>query len=72
MPLKACRFTAPYGSREIYHDGKPFAFFTRHVDKNSNGPRPTDVDTVAKEILQLLCGGGMKSSLAGSRTRRRR
>jgi hypothetical protein len=69
---RACRFTAPYSSREIHHDGKPFFFVERYVDKNNNGPRPTDVDTVAREILKLLCGGRGKSSLAGAQRRRGR
>lgn len=69
---RACRFTAPY-SREIYRDGKPFIEIHRVVDKNSNGPRPVDVDTVSYEIKQLLCGERRtKSSLAGARRRRRR
>lgn len=69
MP-RACRFTAPYSSREIHLDGKPFIFIERYVDKNSNGPRPTDVDTVSKEIIKLLCGTRRKSSFAGARRRR--
>lgn len=62
---RACRFTSPY-SREIYLDGKPFINLHRAVDKNSNGPRPTDVDTVSKEIVKLLCGQQRKSSFAGA------
>ena len=57
---RACRFTTPYGSREIYLDGKPFIDITRM------GGRPVDVDNVAKEIKKLLCGEKKsKSSLAG-------
>lgn len=65
MP-RACRFTAPYGSRQIWLDGKPFIDIHRPVDRDGNGPRPSDVDDVAKEIKQLLCGEKKtKSSLAG-------
>lgn len=63
---RSCRFTSPY-SREIYLDGKPFIQIHRHVDKNSNGPRPVDVDTVSRELVSLLCGQRKKSSLAGAR-----
>lgn len=63
---RACRFTAPYGSRQIWLDGKPFIDIHRPVDRNGNGPRPSDVDDVAKEIKKLLCGEKKsKSSLAG-------
>lgn len=69
---RACRFTAPYGSREIHLDGKPFITIHRPTDRDGNGPRPTDVDTVSREIKKLLCGERRKSSFAGSRRRRRR
>ena len=64
---RACRFTTPYGSREIYLDGRPFITIYRVTDKEGNSTaRPTDVDTVSKEIKQLLCGEKKsKSSLAG-------
>lgn len=52
---RACRFTTPYSSREIYLDG----------------PSPTHVDDVSREIKKLLCGEKRtKSSFAGSRRRR--
>ncbi len=54
---KACTFTAPYGSRSIYKDGAPFITIGRPTDKDGNGPSPTDVDSTARRILKLLCGG---------------
>lgn len=64
---RACRFTAPYGSREIYHDGKPFIQIHRALNKFDTGSsRPVDVDDTAREILSLLCGmRKKKSALAG-------
>lgn len=53
---RACRFTTPYSSREIYHDGKPFITIHRPVNEHGNGPRPTDVDEIARQIKQYLCG----------------
>jgi hypothetical protein len=68
---RACRFTAPYGSREIHHDGKPFIEIHRALNKHGTGSsRPVDVDDTAREILALLCGTRKrKSALAGSRLR---
>jgi len=68
---RACRFTAPYGSREIYHDGKPFIEIHRALNKYGTGSsRPVDVDDTAREILGLLCGTRKKkSALAGARFR---
>jgi hypothetical protein len=68
---RACRFTAPYGSREIYHDGKPFIEIHRALNKHGTGSsRPVDVDDTSREILALLCGTRKrKSALAGSRRR---
>ena len=68
---RSCRFTAPYGSREIYHDGKPFIEIHRSLNKHGTGSsRPVDVDDTAREILGLLCGTRKsKSALAGSRRR---
>ena len=65
---RACRFTTPYGSREIYHDGKPFITIHRTLNKFDTGSsRPTDVDTVAREIKKLLCGEKKtRSALSGS------
>lgn len=64
---RACRFTAPYGSREIHHDGKPFINIQRALDKTGTGhSRPVDVDDTAREILAMLCGTRRsKSALAG-------
>lgn len=64
---RACRFTAPYGSRGIHHDGKPFIEIHRALNKHGTGSsRPVDVDDVSREILSLLCGTRKsKSSLAG-------
>ena len=64
---RACRFTAPYGSSEIYHDGKPFIQIHRALNKFDTGSsRPVDVDDTAREILALLCGTRKKkSALAG-------
>lgn len=66
---RACRFTAPYGSREIYHDGRPFIQIHRVTDQDGRGQSPTKVDDTAREILSLLCGRQKKSALAGSRRR---
>ena len=66
---RACRFTAPYGSREIYHDGRPFIQIHRVTDQDGRGQSPTKVDDTAREILALLCGRQKKSALAGSRHR---
>jgi len=69
---RACRFTAPYGSRQIWHDGKPFITIHRPTDATGNGPSPSSVDDVSREILRLLCGEKKtKSALAGARRRRR-
>lgn len=69
---RACRFTTPYSSREIYLDGKPFITIHRPTDANNNGPSPTHVDDVSREIKNLLCGEKRtKSSFAGSRRRGR-
>ncbi len=53
---KACVFSAPYGSRSIWKDDKPFITIGRPVDKDGNGPSPADVDDTARRILKLLCG----------------
>ena len=68
---RACRFTTPYGSHEIYHDGKPFITIQRSLNKFDTGyARPVDVDDTSREILALLCGTRKrKSALAGSRLR---
>ena len=43
------KFSAPYSSREIYFDGKPFIDITR-----MNDIMPYHTDELAKVILRLL------------------
>lgn len=58
---RACRFTAPYGSRQIWLDGKPFLAIQSQVPSGHDR-----VDDVAREIKKLLCGEKKsKSSFAG-------
>ena len=58
---KACRFTAPYGSREIYHDGKPSLTVSSKLDGGHHR-----VDDVAREIKKLLCGEKKTKSSLGA------
>jgi hypothetical protein len=48
---RACIFTAPYGSRSIWRNGKPFISIQRDGDTP-----PVHADDVSRKILRLLCG----------------
>lgn len=48
------RYSAPYGSREIYRDGKPFIIIQRARPGDGGYISPVDVDDFARRVLELL------------------